>query len=201
VKEIERKFLVKKDEFQRIKSSLFCFVIRQGYVVSNEDGVVRVRSKFGQNYLCVKGKNIGITRDEYEIAVPELVGKDLFGLCGTVIEKRRYRYPIIPSGKEWEIDEFLDKELDGLILAEIELSSEDEKFEIPYFIGDEVSDNPEYYSSSIVKKLESERYKKYRTDLSKCPGCGGPADNGHDRCDPPSPYYCTKCMREHELDA
>lgn len=150
--EIERKFLLKNSNWRNlIKDG---FQIKQGYLNSIAERTVRVRLKGDKGFLTIKGKNIGMTRAEFEYEIPFEDAKEILQLYDTtVIEKTRYE--VIFQNKTWEIDEFegLNK---GLFLAEIELEDENEKITIPEWIGEEVTGNPKYYNSSLSKKPFSE---------------------------------------------
>ena len=145
-KEIERKFLVKGDAWRKLAEGVS---YRQGYLNSQKERTVRIRTVGEKAYLTVKGPTRGVTRTEFEYEIPyedclamleELAEKP-------IIEKKRYR---IPAGSYvWEVDEFFGVN-EGLILAEIELPSEDAVFEKPDWIGEEVSGDPRYFNSSLV---------------------------------------------------
>lgn len=145
-KEIERKFLVKGDAWRSLAEGVS---YRQGYLNSQKERTVRIRTVGEKAYLTVKGPTRGVTRTEFEYEIPyedclamleELAEKP-------IIEKKRYR---IPAGSYvWEVDEFFGVN-EGLILAEIELPSEDAVFEKPDWIDEEVSGDPRYFNSSLV---------------------------------------------------
>lgn len=143
--EIERKFLVTGDEF---KSGIEPLFIRQGFISSNKESVVRVRIQGKQGFLALKGPGSGITRSEFEYEIPvEDAHRMLESLCEKSIEKLRY---VIPAGiHEWEVDVFM-KENSGLIIAEIELQSEDEDFIRPAWLGKEVTGDPRYYNANLI---------------------------------------------------
>ncbi len=152
-KEIERKFLVVSDRWrQSAQGKVYC----QGYIATAQVGQsVRVRIAGDQGYLTIKGPANGLTRAEFEYAIPlEDAREMLTTLCDRpFIEKIRYRLPL---GKViWEIDEFAGENA-GLIVAEVELTSEDQAFERPDWLGKEVSGQPEYYNASLVKKPYSQ---------------------------------------------
>lgn len=141
-KEIERKFLVKKEMFDH--APLEGERIVQAYLSDKPEATVRIRIKGDSAFLTVKSRNQGASRDEWEYGIPL---DDAFEMidrceCRLKIEKTRYRF-----GK-WEIDEFHGRH-NGLVLAEIELSSPEEKIDIPDFIGREVTDDPRYYNSVL----------------------------------------------------
>ena len=144
--EIERKFLVKEKPFSIAKRSL---KINQGYIINEKSKVIRVREKGDDYFLTIKGNNIGISRLEYDFPISKEDAKELiFHFCKTtVIEKTRHY--IEHKGHTWEVDEFHGKN-NGLIVAEIELESEDEKFEIPDWVGEEVNLDDRYYNMNLA---------------------------------------------------
>ncbi len=109
-----------------------------------------MRIKKDQAFLTIKSKTIGISREEFEYKIPFEEAKFILeNLCDkSIIEKNRYEIKF--KEKIWEVDEFLEDNF-GLILAEIELNSEDEKFEKPNWVGDEVSLDPKYFNSNLAK--------------------------------------------------
>lgn len=147
--EIERKFLVKSTEFKDQATGCSHFV--QGYITSPPAKTVRVRIADDKAYLTIKGSGSasGMSRFEWEMEIP---GKDalaLLGICeGGVIEKDRYYVPF--AGHTFEVDEFFGDN-EGLVMAEVELSSEDESFEKPEWLGQEVTGDSRYYNSSLRK--------------------------------------------------
>jgi len=146
-KEIERKFLVRKELFDT--SGLKGKYYSQGYIYS-ENAVVRIRISEDSAYISIKGATHGISRLEYEYKIPMDEAKELLhNFCsGSCVEKIRYLSDV--DGHTWEIDEFLGKN-SGLLMAEIELSSEDEKFTLPGWAEKEVSQDPRYYNSNLAK--------------------------------------------------
>jgi len=145
-KEIERKYLLKNNDWRKLSTS--SFKIKQGYLNSNIERTVRVRRIGDKALLTIKSKNEGITRSEYEYEIPVEDAISLLDLCEKpIIEKTRSI--VVFENKTWEIDEF-EGENKGLIIAEIELSSENEKFILPDWIGKEVSDDVRYYNSSLI---------------------------------------------------
>ncbi|MBR2179039.1 MAG: CYTH domain-containing protein [Selenomonadaceae bacterium] len=146
-KEIERKFLVNRDLFKPTSEGDY---IAQGYLSSTPERTVRVRIKNNRGYLTVKGKNTGISRSEFEYAIPVSDAKELLELCEpSIIIKRRYNINV--NGSKWEVDIF-EGDNEGLIVAEIELASEDESFSKPDWIGEEVSFDVRYYNSHLSKQ-------------------------------------------------
>ena len=147
--EIERKFLVKSEEFKAI--SFAKNEISQGYLNSNPERTVRVRIKGHQGYLTIKGKGneTGLSRLEWEVEIPVDEAKMLLNLCESgVISKMRYEVKF--GNHIYEVDEFFG-ENEGLVLAEIELKSEEEAFEKPDWLGEEVTNNEKYYNSYLSK--------------------------------------------------
>lgn len=145
-KEIERKFLVKNDDFKKLAQGV---TYRQGYLNSAKERTVRVRSVGSRGFIAVKGISVGVTRVEYEYEIPFDDCKAMLDnlVEKPVIEKKRYK---IRAGKfTWEVDEFLG-ENQGLIVAEIELENEDDEFERPDWLGEEVSGDPRYFNSSLI---------------------------------------------------
>jgi adenylate cyclase len=144
--EIERKFLLINEQWRdEVEKS---FTLRQGYLSTNPDATVRIRIKNEQATLTIKSKNIGIRRNEFEYQIPTEEAQQLLALCeGPLIEK--IRYTICRGNHTWEIDEFSGDNT-GLILAEIELTHEDDAFEKPTWVGDEVSGDVRYYNSNLV---------------------------------------------------
>jgi CYTH domain-containing protein len=142
--EIERKFLVSNDEW---RESSHPDPYSQGYLISDQTRTVRVRRAGDKAYLTIKGKSEGMSRVEFEYEIPLEDAFDLFKLCqNDLVEKKRSK--ILWAGKEWEVDEFEGKNK-GLILAELELESEDESFDLPPWIGKEVTGDPRYYNSYL----------------------------------------------------
>jgi len=144
--EIERKYLVRNKEWQTLGSAI---PYSQGYLVADGVRTVRVRLAGRNGYLTIKGKSEGFRRKEFEYVVPYADALEMLGLCALpLIEKQRTR--VLHEGKIWEVDEFYG-ENNGLIIAEIELKSEDETFSVPNWIGEEVTGDPRYYNSSLVR--------------------------------------------------
>lgn len=146
--EIERKFLVKADRVPELVRDLSPDRIRQGYLCSDPERTVRVRTKGGKGYLTIKGKTAGISRQEFEYPIPPEEATALLSLCsGPLIEKHRYSLTI--KGQLWEIDEFFGDNT-GLILAEAELEHEQQSLEIPDWIDKEVTDDIRYYNAKLA---------------------------------------------------
>lgn len=153
MQEIERKFLVKGDYKHLVMASKN---ISQGYLSKVPERTVRVRISDKTAFLTIKGigNKTGMSRFEWEKEIPLEEAQDLLKICEKgVIEKTRY---LIPFGKHtFEIDEF-HNENKGLLIAEIELSSEDEYFERPDWLGEEVTNNVIYYNSYLSNKPYTE---------------------------------------------
>ncbi len=144
--EIERKFLVKNDSWKKEVSNSFS--LKQGYLSSNPDRTVRIRITEQSAFLTIKSKSQGISRQEFEYTIPLNEAKELLLLCEKpIIEKIRYLVKI--ESHTWEIDVF-EGENKGLTIAEIELSDENEEFEIHAWIGKEVSDDSRYFNSNLI---------------------------------------------------
>jgi adenylate cyclase len=144
--EIERKFLIKNDSWKA--SAGEGQVCRQGYLLSGEDKTVRVRIMGSGAFLTIKGPPEGITRHEYEYAIPVNDAEALLGLCDQIIEKKRYF--IDHAGMRWEVDVFTGAN-EGLVMAEIELDSVDHQIELPGWAGEEVSDDSRYYNACLAE--------------------------------------------------
>jgi CYTH domain-containing protein len=147
-KEIERKFLV-CGEFKKFATSINR--IKQGYFSSVPERTVRIRINDEKGFLTIKGisNQSGTTRFEWEKEIPLSEAEELINLCEPgVIEKKRYN--VIVGIHTYEIDEFLGVNA-GLIVAEIELISEDEKFVKPDWLGIEVTGDEKYYNANLSK--------------------------------------------------
>jgi len=143
--EIERKFLVNNNAWPEEQGVLY----RQGYLNSVKERTVRVRIIGDKGYLTVKGISRGAVRAEYEYEIPGVEAEAMLDdLCEKpLIEKMRYK--IAYKGFVWEVDEFCG-ENQGLIMAEVELESEGQKFEKPEWIGKEVTADPRYYNANLI---------------------------------------------------
>jgi len=144
--EIERKFLLKNDVWRDLAEGVY---YRQGYLNSTRERTVRVRIINEKGFLTIKGVADGATRLEFEYEIPKdecnIMLDDLAEK--PVIEKNRYKVDY--KGLSWEIDEFFGENR-GLIVAELELESEDQKFQIPEWIGEEVTGDPRYFNSNLI---------------------------------------------------
>lgn len=145
--EIERKFLVRGDRWKILGQGV---LLRQGYLSSSPERTVRVRIEGDSAMLTIKGKSSGATRSEWEYPVP-LADAQAFldTLCERpIIEKKRYRIPF--EGMVWEVDEFFGENA-GLVVAEIELTAENQSFAKPDWIAEEVTQDPRYFNSSLIR--------------------------------------------------
>ncbi len=147
--EIERKFLVKDNGY--ITMSTDRVHIMQGYLSARKEATVRVRLWNDSGFITVKGPNRGAVRSEWEYPIPADDAREmLLHLAeGGVIDKTRY---IVPYREHtWEVDCFHGR-LEGLVVAEVELDSESETVDLPPFIGEEVTGDPQYYNSNLSAK-------------------------------------------------
>jgi CYTH domain-containing protein len=142
-KEIERKYLVNGDDWKTAKPIRYS----QGYLNRDKSRTVRVRIAGEKGFLTVKGLTSGMSRDEFEYSIPVEEAETMLDLCEKpLIEKNRR--VISFKGFDWEVDEFLGDN-EGLVVAEIELESEDQVFERPDWIGEEVTHDHRYFNSSL----------------------------------------------------
>jgi CYTH domain-containing protein len=150
--EIERKFLLSSDDWRGLVEGVD---YRQGYLSTVKERTVRVRTIGERGFLTIKGTSIGAIRAEYEYEIPvDDTHEMLDELCERpLIEKRRYRIPY--ADLTWEVDEFFG-ENHGLVVAEVELTSEDQLVDFPPWIGHEVTSDPRYFNSSLVAHPFSE---------------------------------------------
>jgi CYTH domain-containing protein len=143
--EIERKFLVEGDQWRKGKRTRY----RQGFLSTVKERTVRVRIKEGSGYLTIKGIAKGARRKEFEYEISLQDAEALLDLCEKpLIEKDRYELEM--GGFTWEVDEFFG-ENQGLIVAELELENEDQDFPRPDWLGPEVTGDPRYFNSNLIK--------------------------------------------------
>ena len=142
--EIERKFLVVNDIYKTLAKPFHCL---QGYISS--DPLIRIRIIADTAFITIKGINTGIRRSEYEYEIPIDDAKNLLNeFCKEpIIEKNRYKIKI--NNTLWEVDEFLNDNL-GLVVAEVELRHEDDLFDKPNWIGEEVSEQEKYFNHNLT---------------------------------------------------
>ena len=143
--EIERKFLVNGDAWR--VDATGSSELRQGYLATEPSCTVRVRLADERAFLTIKGIRQGVTRPEFEYAVPADDAAELLELCfGRTVAKTRWRVPV--GDHLWEVDEFHGANA-PLVLAEIELAAEDEEFVRPDWLGAEVSTDDRYSNSYL----------------------------------------------------
>jgi len=155
--EIERKFLVDAKKISAVKFTSE-EKISQGYLSNNP--TIRVRLKDNRGFLTVKGSTVGISRQEFEYEIPAADAQELLKLCGTRVLKK-IRRKISYGGHVWEVDFFSGRHK-GLILAEVELNSADEKISLPSWVTREVSSNPRYFNSNLVKRTKTRPRRRIR---------------------------------------
>ncbi|MFE8644540.1 CYTH domain-containing protein [Sphingomonas sp. NCPPB 2930] len=142
--EIERKFLVTGDAWRAAPGTRYS----QGYLNRDKARTVRVRIAGDQGFLTIKGVSVGATRAEFEYPVPLADAQEMLSLCdGPVVQKTRHR--VVHDGLAWEVDAFLGDNA-GLVVAEIELASENQAFALPDWVGREVTGDPRYFNSSLA---------------------------------------------------
>lgn len=145
--ETERKFLV-KGEFRHL--AIRNIAIRQYYLSISPEKTIRIRFSDNEAFLTIKSKISGksFTKNEWEFPVPVSEADEISGIClpGKIV-KTRYLIPY--EGHTWEVDVFHDKN-EGLIIAELELSGENEEFRKPEWLGEEVTGNPIYYNANLI---------------------------------------------------
>ena len=147
--EIEYKFLVDTEKWNALSKPEPSLIV-QAYIHNSKEVTVRVRIKGTSAYLTIKGQTIGLTRSEFEYEIPVSDAEEMIAQFSDK-HIRKYRYEI-PVGKHtWEVDIFKGK-LEGLLLAEVELNSENEVFEKPDWITEDVSTDEEYYNAVLIKK-------------------------------------------------
>lgn len=146
-KEIEHKYLVCDNSFETQASKII--EIKQGYICRSKKHTVRVRIQDNEAFINIKGETIGDTRAEFEYAIPVTDACILIStICDSpIIEKSRYIVEY--HGNIWEIDVFKGH-LEGLIVAEIEIPSSDYNYDVPSFIGKNVTGDCRYYNANLV---------------------------------------------------
>ncbi|MBM3164182.1 MAG: CYTH domain-containing protein [Bacteroidetes bacterium] len=149
MKEIERKFLVKNLNFLNGVNAQKVF-IQQAYLIASNDRSLRIRIKNEKAFLTLKiGTNV-LNREEFEYEIPLAEGQELLGFCSQVLTK--LRYTLQHQNVVWEIDVF-QNELDGLYMAEVELEHEHQLLELPEWVGEEVTHDPQYLNINLIKRL------------------------------------------------
>lgn len=143
--EIERKFLINFDAINHVEDEI---CIQQGYILNTPEKVVRVRMTDQKSFITIKGKNVGPSRPEFEYEIPEADAMDMLdNMCDSVIVKTRFIFSIF--GDVWEIDIF-DGDNEGLIVAEVEIPSEDYDLRLPKWVLKDVTDDPKYYNNNLI---------------------------------------------------
>lgn len=147
-REIERKYLVTGDEWRALGTAT---QIRQGYLSTVKERTVRIRVVGDAAYLTIKGITQGATRTEFEYPIPVPDAHQMLDeLCERpLIEKTRH--VVVVGGMVWEVDEFAGAN-DGLTIAEVELEYEDQAFEIPDWVGAEVTSDPRYFNANLIDR-------------------------------------------------
>ncbi len=145
--EIERKYLLTGDQWRSLAEGTH---YRQGYLSTVKERTVRVRTIGEKGYLTIKGITVGISRLEFEYEIPTDDANELLDeLCERpIIEKHRYKIPY--GGLVWEVDEFHGVN-EGLVIAEVELESDDQAIDVPAWVGEEVSGDPRYFNAALVR--------------------------------------------------
>ncbi len=147
--EIEHKYLINKELWKLIvpESSV---EVKQGYLLTDPNKTIRVRTKGDKGFITIKGKNIGASRTEFEYEIPVSDAIDLInGFSSNIIEKTRHY--ITYENKLWEVDKFKGLNA-GLIVAEIELANENEKYSIPNWVGENVTEDQRFANSNLSIK-------------------------------------------------
>ena len=145
-KEIERKFLTTGEQWRTATPIYYC----QGYLNRDKQRTVRVRIAGDKAMLTVKGLTTGASRDEFEYDIPIDDAKSMLAMCEQPLIEKNRRI-VHHEGLDWEVDEFLGLN-EGLIVAEVELESENQVFQTPKWAGDEVTNDPRYFNSSLSSK-------------------------------------------------
>ncbi len=144
--EIEYKYLVVTDDWREGARGQ---LLRQGYLNRGPQRTVRIRIAGEAAYLTIKSLRTGIVRDEFEYSIPVADAEQLLSMClPPLIEKRRYEVEY--RGHTWEVDEFLGDNA-GLIVAELEVPSVETPFELPPWVGRDVSEDPRYFNSQLAE--------------------------------------------------
>ncbi|MCW3105935.1 MAG: hypothetical protein JWQ09_441 [Segetibacter sp.] len=144
--EIERKYLVNKKMWDNTPKD-DSYQVRQGYILNEENKTIRIRLTDNKGYITIKGASKGSSRPEFEYPIPIEDAEELLkSFCTQYISKIRHN--ITYKNKLWEVDEFLDDNA-GLIIAEIELKSEGETFDLPGWVEKEVTGDAKYYNSNL----------------------------------------------------
>jgi len=145
--EIEFKYLVKEEAWNE-NLAYQSIMIRQGYLQTDPEKTVRVRTRGNQGYLTIKGKAEGASRLEFEYEIPVDEANELLErFCSNLVDKTRYL--VNHEGKTWEVDVFSGPN-EGLMVAEIELAAADETYALPFWAGEDVTHDHRYANSSLA---------------------------------------------------
>ncbi|VAX01049.1 Adenylate cyclase [hydrothermal vent metagenome] len=146
--EIERKYLLRNDDWRLDADQGTQY--EQGYIIGSDKASVRVRIQGAEAFINIKSATLGIKRQEFEYGIPLDEAREILSsLCEKPLVIKT-RYIVNVNGDKWEIDVF-DGGNKGLIVAEIELQSEDQSIELPAWCGQEVSEDPRYYNVNLAK--------------------------------------------------
>lgn len=146
-KEIERKFLVRKDLWYALHKPEG-IEITQAYLHNQEGRIIRIRIAGNKAYITIKSPTIEFTRDEFEYEIPVADAQEILSIFQVKkLEKVRYKLELL--GHLWEVDEFFG-ENEGLVMAEVELKSQDEHVEYPSWLSEEVTFDHRYYNSYLI---------------------------------------------------
>ena len=143
--EIEHKYLVINDSYREMSCAMS--EINQGFLSRSPERTVRVRIRDEQACLTIKGKGNGLAHPEFEYPIPLEDARKILELCEPPIITKT-RYIVMHEGNRWEVDEFHGG-MQGLVIAELEVPSEDYQFPLPPFVGQEVTGDPRYYNSQL----------------------------------------------------
>lgn len=145
--EIERKFLLKNDDWRELATGK---PYRQGYIKNDVSSAVRVRIAGDQAFLTIKSEVTGATRLEYEYLIPMNDAEEMLEKLCKKPQIEKMRYVIQIDDLTWEVDEFF-AENEGLIVAEVELESENQHVSLPSWVGEEVTGDPKYYNANLIE--------------------------------------------------
>jgi len=157
-KEIERKFLVKDNTFETLAEGTY---YHQGYIPTLNGMTVRVRIAGTKGFVTFKDRAVGFSRHEFEYEIPVDEAKQMLELMCSRPQIEKYRYVIdagvgtLPDktsveGLHWEVDRFMGDN-EGLVVAEIEVPTEDTQFDLPSWVGEEVTGDKRYYNSHLCR--------------------------------------------------
>lgn len=151
--EIERKFLVNREKWNLENKGKGC-LFKQGYILTDPEKTIRVRLTDTDGYLTIKGISHGAVRQEFEYLIPPEEALELLhNFASNLVEKIRYKVRV--GDKTWEVDEFMGANA-GLLVAEVELTYENEPFELPSWLGKEVTNESKYYNSNLAQNPYSQ---------------------------------------------